>query len=196
MELFYPIETAPLLPKPTAFRPHPNFDIEDGEMLPVVEPQGLVIGRTPRKYAHGGSKLLHPVVHLHLITRECRLLLQKRSMTKDLFPGYWDTAVGGHVGYGEYIREALFRESGEELGLTDYNPIYLKSYVWESEIEKELVNVFACVGSYRLHPDVEEVEEVRYWDLNDVDASIGKGILTPNFEQEFGQIRYQLEALL
>lgn len=170
--------------------------VGDEEMLPVVEANGMVIGRMTRSYAHSGNKLLHPVVHLHIITREGKLLLQKRSMSKDLLPGYWDTAVGGHIGYGEYIREALFRESSEELGLTDYNPIYLRSYVFESEVEKELVNVFACVGSFKIRPDADEVEEVRYWSMDEIESSLGKGVLTPNFEQEFTQIRSALEALL
>lgn len=196
MELVYPPSTAPLLPKPSAFMPYPTIAEGDEEMLPVVEPNGMVIGRMARSYAHGGNKLLHPVVHLHIVTRDGRLLLQKRSSSKDLLPGYWDTAVGGHVGYGEYIREALFRESGEELGLTEYNPIYLKSYVFESEVEKELVNVFACVGSFRLLPNAEEVDEVRYWNMDEITDALGKGVLTPNLEQEFNQIRSTLEALL
>lgn len=196
MELVYPPSTAALLPKPSAFRPNPVVTEGEEEMLPVVEPSGLVIGRMTRSYAHGGDKLLHPVVHLHIVTRDGRLLLQKRSMSKDLLPGYWDTAVGGHIGYGEYIREALYRESSEELGLTDYNPIYLRTYVFESEVEKELVNVFACVGSFRLIPDAEEVDEVRYWSMDEIEAKLGKDVFTPNFEQEFTQIRDTLEALL
>ena len=71
--------------------------------------------------------LLHPVVHLHILNRYDQLYLQKRSMKKDLLPGYWDTAVGGHISYGEYVQEALFRESSEELGFTEYNPIWLGS---------------------------------------------------------------------
>ena len=196
MELLYPPDLAPLLPRPTVFRPGPGPAVDDSEMLPIVEPSGLVIGRCPRRRVHSGTLLLHPVVHLHVLSRDGRLLLQKRSMTKDLLPGFWDTAVGGHVGYGEYIREALFRESSEELGLTDYNPIYLESYAFESEVERELVNSFACVGSFRLFPDAEEVDEVRYWEFRDIEAALGTGVLTPNFEKEFVRIKDTLHSLL
>ena len=98
-------------------------------MLPIVEPSGNVIGQSTREYCHGGSKLLHPVVHLHIINRFGELYLQKRSMNKDLLPGMWDTAVGGHVGYGESIHEALFREAGEELGFTRFNPVFINSRI-------------------------------------------------------------------
>jgi isopentenyldiphosphate isomerase len=122
--------------------------------------------------------------------------LQKRSIRKDIQPGNWDTAVGGHVSYGESILEAVYREAAEELGLGEFNPIHIETYVFESAIEKELVNVFAVIGTYELRPDMDEVDEGRWWELSDIDASIGKGVFTPNFESEFQMIRSQLLALL
>ena len=59
-----------------------------------------------------------------------------------------------------------------------------------------MVNVFAVIGTYDLHPDLEEVDEGRWWDIADVDAAMGKDILTPNFESEFQMIRRSLLALL
>lgn len=117
-------------------------------------------------------------------------------MKKDIQPGKWDTAVGGHVSYGEGIIEAVYREAFEELDLVEFNPILLETYQFESEVEKEMVNVFAAVGSYDLHPDLDEVDEGRWWELSDIDASLGKNIFTPNFESEFRMIRKALLALL
>lgn len=195
MILVYPSFPAPVLPKRSYL--HPAFEIPAGtEMLPIVEPNGIVIGQSPRSYVHGGSLLLHPVVHLHIINRDGSLYLQKRSMNKDLLPGYWDTAVGGHVAYGEQIVEALYRESGEELHFYDYNPIFLRSYIYESKKEKELVNVYACVGNFTPVPNQEEVEDGRYWSFDEIDEYLGKSVLTPNFEGEFVRIRKSLEALL
>lgn len=166
------------------------------EMFPVVDPSGLVEGIASRQYCHSGSKVLHPVVHLHIVDRFGRLYLQKRSMKKDIQPGKWDTAVGGHVDFGETLLEALFRESSEELGLREFNPVYIESYVFESEIEKELVNVYAAVGSFTLSPDMDEVDEGRYWDIKDIEENLGKSQMTPNFEQEFIRIKDRLLSLL
>lgn len=194
VELIYAYEVVPVLPPPTA---DASVSVApSSEWLPVVEPSGLVVGRAGRAYCHSGAKPLHPVVHLHIIDRHSRIYLQKRPMTKDIQPGKWDTAVGGHVSYGESIMEALFRESSEELGLMEFNPIHIETYEFESEIEKEMVNVFAAVGSYELHPDHEEVAEGRWWEVADIDAAMGKGILTPNFESEYEMIRSALLALL
>lgn len=194
MELIYPYDMAPVLPAPTAessvtFKPGTEF-------FPVVDSAGMVTARAAREYCHGGAKLLHPVVHLHIIDRYSRIYLQKRPMTKFIQPGKWDTAVGGHVSYGEMLLEALYRESHEELGFTEYNPIHLVTYEFESEVERELVNVYAAVGSFDLKPDSQELDGGAWWELADIDEGMGKGIFTPNFESEFQMIRKQLLALL
>lgn len=194
IELVYPYDVAPLVPAPTAGT---SLSTPEGvEYFPVVQPNGLVIGRSTRAYCHSGEKPLHPVIHIHIIDRFSRIYLQKRSMTKDIQPGKWDTAVGGHVSYGESILEAVYREASEELGLVEFNPIHIETYEFESSVEKEMVNVFAAVGTYELHPDLDEVDDGRWWDLSDIDAGIGRGIFTPNFESEFQMIRKSLLALL
>ena len=193
-ELIYPYDLAPVIPAPTAETSLQCRQVT--EWFPVVESNGAVVGRASRQYCHSGEKPLHPVIHIHIIDRMSRIYLQKRSMRKDIQPGKWDTAVGGHVSYGETIFEAVHREAQEELKFTDFNPIHLLTYEFESSIEREMVNVFAAVGSYELCPDLDEVDEGRWWELADIDASIGKGVFTPNFESEFEMIRSSLLALL
>ena len=112
------------------------------EWFPLVNEAGETVGKATRRTCHNGSKLLHPVVHLHIYNRAGDLYLQKRSVRKDIQPGKWDTAVGGHVDLGETIEMALRREVREELGITDFIPEFLMRYVFESALEKELVNTF------------------------------------------------------
>jgi isopentenyldiphosphate isomerase len=194
MELIYQYDIAPVIPAPTADSPVvPDSGIE---FFPIVEPNGLVVARAAREYCHSGAKPLHPVVHLHIIDRFSRIYLQKRPLSKKIQPGKWDTAVGGHVSYGEHLLEALYRESSEELGFSEFNPIHIVTYEFESEVEKELINVYAAVGHYELTPDPEELDGGQWWELADIDEGIGKGIFTPNFESEFQMIRKSLLALL
>lgn len=202
IELIYPLDgIAPLLPACSDATDSIFIDVEDEnavypEIFPVVKEDGFVVGRATREYCHGGSKLLHPVVHLHLIDRQERIYLQKRSMKKDIQPGKWDTAVGGHVIYGETILEALRRESSEELGLSDYNPVYLGSYVYDTGRDMEFVNIFAAVGHYGVHPDHDEVDQGKWLSFRKIEEMAAAGQLTPNFQSEFRKIKDQLLALL
>lgn len=73
------------------------------EMFPIVDEQGNITGAATRGECHSGSKLLHPVIHLHVFNSKGDLYLQKRPEWKDIQPGKWDTAVGGHIDLGESV---------------------------------------------------------------------------------------------
>ena len=156
------------------------------EWFPVVNEQGNVIGKAPRSVCHDGkSKLLHPVVHLHLFDSTGKIFLQKRAMNKDIQPGKWDTSVGGHISPGETIEEALSREIKEEIGLRNIQPQFLEKYVWESVREKELVFSFISVSSESPVINKSEIDEGKFWTIEEIRKKTGKRIFTPNFEHEF-----------
>ena len=157
------------------------------ELLPLVDEEGRVIGSATRGQCHDGSKLLHPVVHLHVFDSEGRLYLQQRPLWKDIQPGKWDTAVGGHVDYGENIDDALLREVREELGIEKFVPEFLMRYVFESERDRELVHVYRTTYDGDISPTAE-LDGGRFWTLDEIHEAMGKGVLTPNFESEIKRI--------
>ena len=157
------------------------------ERFPVVTPDGEVIGSATRGECHSGSMLLHPVVHLHLFNRRGELYLQQRPLWKDIQPGRWDTAVGGHVDYGERIDEALRREAREELGIVGFTPEPLGVYVFRSEREQELIHIFRTVWEGPVVPSAE-LAGGRFWSADEIRAALGRGIFTPNFEGEAERI--------
>ena len=97
--------------------------VNNTDWVPLVDEKGMIIGRATRKEVHSGPGKLHPVVHLHLLNSKGEIYLQQRGLSKDTFPGKWDTAVGGHVDLGETIEQALLRETAEEIGI---NPVKIK----------------------------------------------------------------------
>ena len=155
------------------------------EIFPLVDADGNVIGSATRGECHNGSYLLHPVVHLHVFNSQGELYLQKRPEWKDIQPGKWDTAVGGHVDFGESPREALNREVREELGITDFEPVFVDKYVFESCRERELVYVNRTTYDGPVCPSQDELAGGRFWTMQEIKDAIGHDILTPNFESEF-----------
>lgn len=155
------------------------------EMFPIVDEDGNIVSAATRGECHGGVKLLHPVVHLHLFNPAGEIYLQKRPMWKDIQPGKWDTAVGGHVDLGESVAQALVREVREELGIRlETPPTPLAHYVFESERERELVFVHKLVYSGNVCPS-EELDGGRFWSIEELRRHIGKQVFTPNFESEY-----------
>ena len=155
------------------------------ELFPIVDESGQVVGSATRGECHSGSKLLHPVVHLHVFNSNGDVYLQKRPDWKDIQPGKWDTAVGGHIDYGESPEEALLREVREELGSTDFKPERVDKYAFESSRERELVYVHRTTYDGEIRPSTKELDGGRFWKMQEIREAMGKDVLTPNFESEF-----------
>lgn len=157
------------------------------ELLPVCDLQGRQVGQATRGECHGGSFLLHPVVHLHVFSPSGELFLQRRPLWKDIQPGRWDTAVGGHVDLGETVEQALRREAREELGLTHFLPTLVERYPFRSRREQELVHVFRCVVEQAPQPSAE-LDGGRFFPAEEIRRRLHTDFFTPNFEQEWQRL--------
>jgi len=154
------------------------------EMLEIINEAGNVLGLGERSRIHSDPSLLHRVVHVLVFNPEGQLLLQKRSMNKEVAPGKWDTSVGGHVNPGEALRNAALREMEEELGIKGQEIDFLYTYVFKNHRESELVTTFSCIYEGVLQFNREEIDEVEFWGLKRIKANLGKGLFSGHFEKE------------
>ncbi len=155
------------------------------EWLQVCDERGRPIGRERRSVCHGRPEIIHAVVHVVVTNAAGEMLLQKRGPSKDVEPGKWDTAVGGHLSPGERPADAARREMLEELGVSPSGLLPAYTYLIRTSIETEFVHSFVCSCEGPFHPDAQEIETVRFWPLDTVAAALGDGVFTPNFEAEY-----------
>jgi isopentenyl-diphosphate Delta-isomerase len=134
------------------------------ELFDVVDLDDQVIGHAPRREVHA-RKLLHRAIHVLVHDSQGHLFLQRRSMSKDTFPGCWDSSCSGHVDAGEDYPGAARRELGEELGWHDTSlPLrpLLKLHA-SPETGYEFIQIFMLgpfSGLFDLNP--EEITEGRW----------------------------------
>jgi isopentenyldiphosphate isomerase len=123
------------------------------EIFDLVDLNDHVIGQVRRGEAHRDPALIHRSVQVLVFAHDGRLLLQRRSASKDLFPGYYCASASGHVASGEDYATTAERELAEELGISV--PLtYISKALVRSEPETEITALYATVsdGPYQFHP--------------------------------------------
>lgn len=146
------------------------------DIFDVVNERDEVIGQERRSIVHKKG-LRHRAVHILIFNEKGELFLQKRSMSKDVSPGCWDSSCCGHVDSGESYETAVWRELIEELGLklseADQKAIQLLFKVEaREETGQEFVHVYRLdhEGPFELHP--EEIDEGRWFTISEVNRLV------------------------
>ena len=86
-------------------------------MIELFDEEKKPLGITKEKSLVHKDGDFHRVSHICIVNRKNEILSNKRSKTKDLYPGKLDMIFGGHVGIGESYEDAAIREIKEEIGL-------------------------------------------------------------------------------
>lgn len=158
------------------------------EYLDIVDQEDRIIGKASRAEIHGDPRKIHRVAHVLLFNSRGELFLQKRSYLKDVQPGKWDTSMGGHLDAGEDYETAARREMEEELGVRVVKLEYLYKYRHGNDYETEYVTSYACRWDGPVRTCPQEIEEGRFWKLEEIDAA-PKVQFTPNFLEELERYR-------
>ena len=138
------------------------------EWFDVVDRSDRVIDRASREEVHRNG-LLHRSAHLLVFDGSGRVLLQKRSMVKDRFPGRWDSSVSGHVDSGESYDQCIVREAMEEIGIRlAATPERLFKVDACDETDQEFSWVYRTYSEGPFAPNEEEISEIRWFTGDEV----------------------------
>lgn len=160
------------------------------EMFAIVDEAGNIVGVAPRRQCHGTPALIHRTAHVIVLARDGRVLLQKRAADKDIQPGKWDTAVGGHLHPGEDYETAARRELNEEIGLPASTPLQAAfTLKVRNAVESENTQVFLLISDGPFHPQASEIDELRFWTWPEINAALPTAVFTPILIQELAELR-------
>jgi isopentenyl-diphosphate delta-isomerase type 1 len=159
----------PLKPDPTPKNPMTD------ELLDEVDANDAVMGPRRRSELHRLG-LRHRAVHILLFNSQGQLFLQKRSMNKDVHPGFWDTSAAGHVDRGESYEQSARRELEEELGIgepADFRFLFKMNA--SAQTGWEFIQTYQALHDGPLQLNEQEISEGRWLDPDELDAWIHQG---------------------
>ena len=113
------------------------------EMVEEVDMLGNVLRLVTRRQMRA-ERLGHRSVFIAVVSESGDLLVHRRAETKDLWPGWWDVAVGGVIAPGEVDDAAALREMTEELGVEGVHLERLGSGAYEDADVRLVASVYVC----------------------------------------------------
>lgn len=177
------------------------------ELLDILTPEGQSTGKTALKSEAHKNGWFHNTVHIWLFTSDKKVLLQKRAMTKKVFPGLWDISVAGHVSAGEKIIPSAIREVYEEIGLkikaddlikigTRIHQVSHKNGIQDNEHHHVFIaELKAPISTLKIQE--EEVDAIQLFDLSILkNTSKTNNVLLSRFHDYYCAVYNKIEAQL
>jgi isopentenyldiphosphate isomerase len=149
------------------------------EIVLIVDKDNNKTGSAPR-HEMRAKGLPHRACYILVFNSRGELFVQKRTMSKDIYPGYYDVAAGGVVLAGESYDESAKRELEEELGISDAALTSHFTFFHDEGKNKVWGRVYSCMHDGELNLQAEEVESGFFADPEDVLALSNKEPFTPD----------------
>ncbi|MGE4401902.1 MAG: NUDIX hydrolase YfcD [Desulfobulbus sp.] len=138
------------------------------EIVAIVDEENQPIGAVTRKIMRQ-QRLIHRASYILVFNTAGELFIQKRTLTKDIYPGYWDLAAGGVVLEGESYEESAKRELREELGVSGAKLRPLFDQYYEDADNRVWGRIFACTSNGPFTLQEEEIDYGRFINLGKIE---------------------------
>jgi 8-oxo-dGTP pyrophosphatase MutT (NUDIX family) len=129
----------------------------EDEIVLIVNENNKVTGNAPRPEMRAKG-LPHRAAYILVFNSTGELFVQKRTMSKDIYPGYYDIAAGGVVLAGESYDESARRELEEELGIRNTELRAHFTFLYEEGSNRVWGRVYSCTWDGPMTLQAEEVE--------------------------------------
>ena len=166
------------------------------ELIDILTPEGKSTGKTALKSEAHKNGWFHATAHIWFFTSNKKILLQKRALTKKVFPGIWDISVAGHIGAGEEVLEGAKREVFEEIGLILEDKDFIKIGTRIHQVNHEngiqdnehhhvfIAELKTPISKLTMQP--EEVAGLELWDLKVLKETKNlENVLLPRFHEYY-----------
>ena len=167
----------------------------ESEDLILVDVDDQETGFVSKAKAHHGWGILHRAFSVFLFNEKGELLLQRRAVSKRLWPGFWSNSCCSHPRRGETMPVATRRRLREELNI-DAELEYVYKFMYQVQFgelgaEHELCHVYLGRVDGDVHANDHEVESIRFLSAAELESEFagGSGNFTPWFKMEWQSLK-------
>lgn len=149
------------------------------EVVTIVNEHNRVVGSATRGEMRARG-LCHRATYILVFNKKGELFVQKRTLTKDIYPGYYDVITGGVVLAWEEYEESALRELGEELGIKGIPLKTLFDFFYQGANSRVWGRAFSCEYEGVLVLQEEEIESGAFLSIEDIFKIADKKPFTPD----------------
>lgn len=140
-------------------------------------------GRTMERGTPIPKGFYRMVVHICIFNSEGKMLIQRRQPFKHSWSGMWDLTVGGSSVSGDTSLSAAIRETSEEIGVKLAPDELKRALTIQTEcIFDDIYIVQKDLDETALTLQYEEVEQVKWADIDEIKSMIKERIFIPYHE--------------
>ena len=140
---------------------------DQNEVFDIVDENDVIIGQKTRYECHHDQTIIHRTIGIVIYDVHGRILLQKRSKTKDMEPGKWGISCAGHVGSKQTYEQAALRELKEELGIETELTFVCKILAKQSQ-ETEMASLYTSRSEGPFVLNSREADDLLFIDPSDL----------------------------
>ena len=149
------------------------------EIVQIVDEENTEIAAVSRRIMRE-QQLIHRACYILVFNQAGDLFVQKRTKTKDVYPGYYDVAAGGVVLAGESYEESAERELAEELGIEGVKLTPCFDNYFEDTVNKVWGRVFRCRHEGPFTLQKEEIESGGFMNVTQILDAADSQLFTPD----------------